>query len=50
MHPIFIHSKNIREEHLKDYRDIEITHYIPIEAFRKEMPFYDYQIIVDYST
>ncbi|MFR5915111.1 MAG: CXXX repeat peptide maturase [Blautia wexlerae] len=43
-------QKNIREEHLKDYRDIEITHYIPIEAFRKEMPFYDYQIIVDYST
>lgn len=47
MQPIFIHSKEIREEHLRDYDEIDIIHRIPIEAFNDKLPFYNYQIVID---
>ena len=50
MKPIFVHSKKIRDIYLKDYSEIEVLHYIPVEAYRSDLPFYDYQLIVEYAS
>lgn len=47
MKPVFLHSAQIADEYLKDYQEIEVLHRIPISAYREELPFYDYQIVVD---
>lgn len=47
MRPIFLYPNIIQEEYWKDYEDIDVLHRIPIQAYRKDLPFYDYEIIVN---
>lgn len=47
MKPVFLHSEQISDDYLTDYEEIEVLHRIPIKAYREDLPFYDYQIIVD---
>lgn len=46
MQPVFLHSKKIENVFLKDYEEIEILHWVPIEAYDEVLPFYDYRLIV----
>ncbi len=47
MRPIFIHSKEMKESEYIEYNNYEILHRIPITAYKKDMPFYEYEIIVN---
>lgn len=50
MRPVFLHSKKILEEYWNDYENIDVLHYVPIEAYEDKLPFYDYRLVVEYSS
>lgn len=50
MRPVFIHSTLPAEEELKEYEQYEILHRIPVQLYSKELPFCDYQLVVECET
>ena len=51
MRPVFLHSENVRnKEEWIEYEEYEILHRLPISSYKKELPFYDYQLVVSVDT